>query len=135
MIKLDELCSLALDKLRADEYFEGFGLTCAFEPLERPTVPAKPAVVCGIAQVSAQTSALEGECAAGSVSLFADIYIPFDLRGFDIRQAAVRALKCLAARPAVRFEMGQVRADNAAECFVMRVTVAFSGEISLLPAD
>ena len=134
MIKLDELCSLALDKLRADEYFEGFGLTCAFEPLERPTVPAKPAVVCGIAQVSAQTSALEEECAAGSVSLFADIYIPFDLRGFDIRQAAVRALKCLAARPALRCEIAPVRADNAAECGLMRVTVAFARAIPPRPA-
>lgn len=135
MIDFCSLCAMTLKKLQAQPYFTRFKLLNAFEPFQKPTVPEKPAIVCGISQVQAQTAALGGDVTAGSVTLFADIYAPFTLRDFDFQQAAGNIFKCLCTDTPVSIGADQIRADDDAECFVMRLTITFHDELKLVNND
>lgn len=126
MIDFGKIIGQMTDRLSEDEYFEDFRLISAFEPLQKPTVPAKPAVICGISQAIAQTAALGEDIQAGQITAFADIYVPFDLRGFDFQQAAGRVFGALCSDTPVSIGVQAVREDNDSECFVMRLTVTFS---------
>lgn len=130
MIDICSICTWVLEKLGEEQYFDDFKLISAFEPLQKPTVPEKPAVVCGISQMQAQTAALGGEVTAGSVTLFADIYVPYTLRGFDFQQAAGKIFSCLCSCAPVSIGAQQISADDDTECFVLRLTVTLSDEIN-----
>lgn len=126
MIDFSRITGLMLERLGSDAYFDDFKLISAFEPLQKPTVPPKPAVICGILQTSARTAALGEDIQAGQVTAFADIYVPFDLRGFDFQRTAARIFGALCRDMPVSIGAQAVRADDDSECFVMRLTVTFS---------
>lgn len=119
MIDFCSLCTMALKKLQAQPYFTRFKLINAFEPFQKPTLPEKPAIVCGISQVQAQTAALGRDVTAGSVTLFADIYAPFTLRDFDFQQAAGNILNAFARTclfPSVRIRSVLMMTRNVLLC-------------------
>lgn len=126
MIDFGKIIGQMTERLGADEYFDDFKLISAFEPLQKPTVPERPAVICGILQASAQTAALGEDVQAGQITAFADIYVPFDLRGFNFQQAAGRVFCALCSDTPVSIGVQAVREDDDSECFVMRLTVTFS---------
>lgn len=129
MIDFNKIVSLVLNKLAEDEYFNDFKLISAFDTAQKPTVPKKPAVVCGIVQAQAQAAALGGDVQAGNVTVFADIYVPYNLRGFDFQPAAGRLFADLCGETPVSIGAQAVKADDYSECFVMRLTVTFSDAI------
>lgn len=130
MIEFSNITAQIIEKLSQNEYFDDFKIISAFEPRQKPTVPKKPAVVCGISQADAQTAALGEDVQAGQVTVFADICAPFGLRGFDFQQAAGKVFQCLCSDVPVSIGCGSITADDDSECFVLRLTVTFSDEIN-----
>lgn len=126
MIDFCKIISQMIERIRANDFFNDFSLFSAFEPLQKPTVPQKPAVICGILQASAQTAALGEDIQEGQITAFADIYVPFDLRGFDFQQIAAEIFSTLCKQVPASIGAEAIRADNDSECFVMRLTVTFS---------
>lgn len=130
MIDFNKITAQIIEKLSQNEYFNDFKIISAFEPSQKPTVPKKPAVVCGISQASAQTAALGEDVQAGQITAFADIYAPYNLRGFDFQQTAGKVFQSLCSDVPVSIGCGAITADDDSECFVLRLTVTFSDEIN-----
>lgn len=127
MIDCTEIVSELAGKLKACEYFADKKVFAARQSKQKPTVPDKAAVVCGIAQIKARDVSLGQNIKAGEISVFADVCAPFHMRGFDFEQAAQEIIRawCGAQTPAA-ISVSEVRADADMQCFIMRVGVAFS---------
>ena len=83
MMDFKTITDLVLERIRADAYFHDFKVMSAFAPVQKPTLPEQPAVLCGVLQANAQTAALGEDVQAGQITVFADVYVPFDQCGFD----------------------------------------------------
>lgn len=130
MIDFSKITAQIIEKLSQNDYFENFKMISAFEPRQKPTIPKRPSIVCGISEASAQTAALGEDVLAGQVTAYADIYAPYSMRGFDFLQTAGRIFQCICSDVPVSIGASSITADDESECFVMRLTVTFSDKIN-----
>lgn len=130
MMDFKTITDLVLERIRADAYFHDFKVMSAFAPVQKPTLPEQPAVLCGVLQANAQTAALGEDVQAGQITVFADVYVPFDQCGFDFEHTAGRIFGALCRDTPVSIGANGIRTDEACECFVMRLTVTFSGALT-----
>lgn len=95
MTDVDSLLSELIEKIKADEFFADITVGKSYGAAVKPTCSERATVICGFVGGSVQNTALEQDIKAGSITLFADIYVPWSMHGFDIAQAVSRI--CAAA--------------------------------------
>lgn len=86
--------------------------------------------VIGVKGTVRERSSKNANLSTGDIEVFADVYVPFDQCGFDFEHTAGRIFGALCRDTPVSIGANGIRADEACECFVMRLTVTFSGALT-----
>ena len=92
MMDFKTITDLVLERIRADAYFHDFKVMSAFAPVQKPTLPEQPAVLCGVLQANAQTAAL-GECACKVKGKVCEATAQVE-ENFVFSSAALNAFSC-----------------------------------------
>ena len=126
MINADKIVAQFIELLEQNEYFADKKIVSAFTRSIKPTVMKRVYIACGMLELNADNVALGEEVKAGSVKLFADIYVPWKITDFDIQQAV-----CKIVKSAEDFCISSVYAseqyqDSDTQCIVQRVVLTIS---------
>lgn len=126
MTNVDSLVSDLIEKIKADEFFADITVGKSYSAAVKPTCPARAAVVCGFVGGSVQNTALEEDVKAGSITLFADIYVPWSMRGFDMAQAVSRICAAAFSDNVCAVKLNEAHSHTKAQCFVRRTEITYS---------
>lgn len=131
MIYPDKIVDDFIDAARENEYFDDKKILRAYPPSVKPTLQKSPCVAVGIKEIRLDEAAVGQSVKRGSVSIFADVYIPF-----ICKNASAEEIVCNLCRGAERFGISSISAGGAfydakTECFVTKTAFTFSDEIMI----
>ena len=123
MTDVDSLLSELIEKIKADEFFADITVGKTYGAA---TCPERATVICGFVGGSVQNKALEQDIKAGSITLFADIYVPWSMHGFDIAQAVSRICAAAYSDNVSAVKLNEAHSHTKAQCFVRRTEITYS---------
>ena len=126
MTDVDSLLSEPIEKIKADEFFADITVGKSYGAAVKPTCPERATVICGFVGGSVQNTALEQDIKAGSIILFADIYVPWSMHGFDIAQAVSRICAAAYSDNVSAVKLNEAHSHTKAQCFVRRTEITYS---------
>ncbi len=129
MIKAANIVSDFLDRLRADDFFDGIKLTRALPDLIKASPAVRETVAAGIKEINVEEYALGQNETAGTAVVFADIYVPFSSEKARLEEIVMHICGCTAELNIISLEISGITVSNAAECYMMRAVFTFSGSI------
>ncbi len=135
MIRVDNLISGLIEKIKADEFFADIAVGKSYGAVVKPTCPVRAAIVCGLVCGSVQSTALEQDIKSGSITLFADIYVPWSMKDFDVQQAVSRICAAAYEENVSGIKLNEVRSHTKAQCIVQRAEITYSDAFELTGGD
>ncbi len=135
MIRVDNLISGLIEKIKADEFFADIAVDKSYGAVVKPTCPVRAAIVCGLVCGSVQSTALEQDIKSGSITLFADIYVPWSMKDFDVQQAVSRICAAAYEENVSGIKLNEVRSHTKAQCIVQRAEITYSDAFELTDGD
>ncbi len=135
MTRVDSLVLSLIEKIKADDFFADVAVGKSFGAVVKPTCPGKASIVCGLVCGNVQSTALEQDIKAGSITLFADIYVPWNMKSFDIQQAVSRICAAAYEKNVSGIKLNEAHSHTKAQCIVQRAEITYSDAFELTGGD
>lgn len=126
MINAEKIVSELIEVLEQNEYFSDKNIVPAFTRAVKPTVMKRVYIACGMLELNADNSAVGEDVKAGSVKLFADIYVPWKITDFDMQQAVCKIVSGVEGFCITSVYAGEQYQDSDTQCIVQRVVLTIS---------
>lgn len=131
MIYPSKIINQLIEIFKADDYLGDIKIVRAFEPPIKPTLLKTPAIALGIKEINIDEACVGGDAKRGSVSIFANIYIPIKCRGASAEEIMCRICACADCFGIASVSAGEMVFDSKTECFAVKTAIAFNGEIMI----
>lgn len=132
MIEAKSLVSNLVERIKADDFFQNTSVCRAYGTELKPTCSAGAVIVCGTVSADIQNAAIEQDIKAGSVTLFADIYVPWNMKNYDMQQAVARICAAAYSDNAVGVKLNEARSHKKAQCIMQRAEITYSDVFDLI---
>lgn len=130
MINAEKIVTEFIELLEQNEYFSDKKIVSAFTRAVKPTVIKQVYIACGMLELNADNASLGEDVKAGSVRLFADIYVPWKTTDFDMQQAVCKIVSSVEGFCITSVYAGEQYQDSDTQCIVQRVALTISDIMS-----
>ena len=129
MIHAGRIVSDFIEKIKADKYFNDIQVTRAYPNAIKPTLLKNAVVAVGIKEINVDENSLGENIKAGTVSLFANIYVPYSFDKGNFEKIVFRICSIASDFNIVSVNISEISTNSVAECFVMKAVFTFNNEI------
>lgn len=129
MIKAENILNEFLSRILDDRYFADIQITRAYSNSFKPTILKNTAVAVGIKSIELDENSLNESVKAGSFSVFADIFLPFEYDKAVPESIVFRICRDVSDFNIVSISISEIKANSLAQCYVMRAIFTFNNEI------
>lgn len=129
MIKAENILNEFLSRILDDRYFADIQITRAYPNSFKPTILKNTAVAVGIKSIELDENSLNESVKAGSFSVFADIFLPFEYDKAVPESIVFRICRDVSDFNIVSISISEIKANSLAQCYVMRAIFTFNNEI------
>ncbi|MDE7124220.1 MAG: hypothetical protein K2N83_01855, partial [Eubacterium sp.] len=119
MINAERIMPDFIELITADEYFKDIQVTRAYPGVIKPTLLKNAVVAVGIKEINVEDSSLGENVKTGSISVFANIYVPYSFDKSNFEKIVFRICSNVAEFNIVSVNISEITANSASECFVM----------------
>lgn len=130
MIKAENILNEFLSHILDDRFFADIQVTRAYPDAVKPTLLKKAAVAVGVQSIELDDNSVYQSVKAGTFSVFADIFIPFDFSRTVPESIVFRICRDVAEFHIASIRISEIKANDILQCFVMRAVFTFNNEIS-----
>ncbi len=130
MIEAESILNEFLSRILDDRYFADIQITRAYPNAIKPTVLNNPAVAVGIKSIELDDNAVNENVKAGTFSVFADVFLPFE-SDLTVPEAIVfRICRDVSDFNIVSINISEMKANSLAQCYIMRAVYTFNNELT-----
>ncbi|MDE6123947.1 MAG: hypothetical protein K2G22_01785 [Eubacterium sp.] len=129
MINAERMMPDFIELITADEYFKDIQVTRAYPGVIKPTLLKNAVVAVGIKEINVEDSSLGENVKTGSISVFANIYVPYSFDKSNFEKIVFRICSNVAEFNIVSVNVSEITANSASECFVMKAVFTFNNEL------
>lgn len=115
--------------VKLDSFFDGIKLVDVYPFQFKPTGLDYPVAAVSVGNIELTSTQIGESGRAGSVSLFIDIYVPFNYGKKSICDIFSRICSCLSEYCIEKISAQRVTADKTTSCYVMKNEFVFNEEI------
>lgn len=130
MIKAESILNEFLSRILGDRFFADIQITRAYPNAVKPTLLKNTAVAVGIKSIELDENAVHDNVKAGSFSVFADIFLPFDSDKTVPESIVFRICRDVCDFNIVSISISEIKANSVAQCYIMRAVFTFNNELS-----
>lgn len=131
MIFPDEIIDDFIGRLKLNAYFDDKKIMRAFPHSVKPTLPRRAAVVAGIKEIALDEASIGENVKRGSISIYANIYIPFTLNGVNAEKIVCQICKSIDDFNIASIRVSETAPDMKTECYVTKTVFTFNDEFML----
>ncbi|MDE5670627.1 MAG: hypothetical protein K2I14_04080 [Eubacterium sp.] len=129
MIKAEKILNEFLSRLLDDRFFADIQLTRAYPNAVKPTVLKNTAVAVGIKSIELDDNAVYENVKAGTFSVFADVFLPFESDKTVPEAIVFRICRDVSDFNIVSINISEIKANSLAQCYIMRAVFTFNNEL------
>lgn len=129
MLYPDKIADSFIKLVAANDYFDDKRVVKAYPEATKPTLLKHAVIAVGIKEINIDEASVGESVKRGSVSVFANIYIPFCVH--DVRCEEVVSQICRAACDwsIISISASEMTADVKTQCRILKTVFTFNGEI------
>lgn len=116
--------------MKNDGFFKDIKIISAYPLCKKPVKLLHPVVAVGFSNVKVSPHQIGSNAKAGEVSLFADIYVPSNMKTDCICDIFCRICASAGQMNISSVSCGKTEYDKTAEAYVTKTVVTFNDEIS-----
>ena len=129
MIYAERIMTDFIELITADEYFKDIQILRAYPGGIKSTLLENAVVAVGLKEINVEDSSLGESVKTGTISVFANIYVPYSFDKRNNKKIVFRICRNVAEFNIVSVNISEITANSASECFVMKVVFTFNDEL------
>lgn len=129
MIYAERIITDFIELITADEYFKDIQIIRAYPGVIKPTLLKNAVVAVGMKEINVEDSSLGENVKTGTISVFANIYVPYSFDKSKFEKIVFRICRNVAEFNIVAVKISEITVNSASECFVMKVVFTFNDEL------
>ena len=129
MICAERIMTDFIELITADEYFKDIQILRACPGGIKSTLLENAVVAVGLKEINVEDSSLGESVKTGTISVFANIYVPYSFDKSNFEKIVFRICRNVAEFNIVSVNISEITANSASECFVMKVVFTFNDEL------
>lgn len=128
-MRLDNIIDILAEKIRQDSYFDQTEITYAYPQAVKPTRLEKPYIALGIGDINMSPAYIDAEDFQGSISVFADIFVPYKRGSACIPEMFTRLCGCFGCLNLTSISAGRIESDPNVQAYALKTVITFSDRL------
>ncbi len=129
-MRLDNMLDEMVGIIKSDDYFNGIKVIKAYPFDVKPTRFACPYIALGLCEIDMHSISVDSAQRAGTVSVFADIYVSWKKDGAVIYDIFTRLCKVLSCFNVLSIKTQRMEYDTYTQANKLESVITFSDEIA-----